>query len=300
MCRTRHDRDPERSDDGLDKCVKRRTRYHCVACYVAQCRRTVLDSCREDRRVRCGEMEKALYLVFAIVACVLQAVRSSRAAQTVGDLVQRTAQMEEQRNEINVNFQVADDSQTHHDGKKPSQQHCRRLEASWNTVVGKLRVPVVMSSCRCEHRVGYTGARAWDCGGACRTTTDAVAQRQSWTGVQLDHPCPHWWAITVTSILPPTDLDRALAAILAQSGTTMQERMFQCVNACQGADVASSFLVVALFWSETLHTEGGVGVENSLVTLQGAFFLTSCLVCRTRHDRDFGSNMNAQIFVKKP
>ena len=151
-----------------------------------------------------GSWQEPLYLVFAIVACVLQAVRSSRAAQTVEDLVQRTAQMEEQRNEINVNFQVADDSETRHDGTKPSQQHCRRLEASWNTVVGKLRVPVVMLTCRCEHRVGYTGARAWDCGGACRTTTDAVAQRQSWTGVQLEHPCPHWWAITVTSNLPPT------------------------------------------------------------------------------------------------
>ena len=31
-----------------------------------------------------------------------------------------------------------------------------------------------------------------------------------------------------------TDLDRASAACLGQSGTRMQERMTQCVNACQG------------------------------------------------------------------
>ena len=40
--------------------------------------------------------------------------------------------------------------------------------------------------------------------------------------------------MTVTSNLPPTDLDRASAARLAQSGTRMQERMSQCVNAFQG------------------------------------------------------------------
>ena len=60
-------------------------------------------------------LERALFLVCTIVACVLQAVRRSRAAQTVEDLVQRTAQMEEQRNKINVNFRLADDTQTHHD-----------------------------------------------------------------------------------------------------------------------------------------------------------------------------------------
>ena len=123
--------------------------------------------------------------MLTIIASVRQAVRSSRTAQTVEDLVQRTAQMEEQRNEINVIFLVADDSQTHHDGTKPS-QHCRRLEASCNTVVGTwLSVPVVMSIYRCEHQDGQTGAREWDCGGACRTTTDDVAQSNAGVGCRV-------------------------------------------------------------------------------------------------------------------
>ena len=59
--------------------------------------------------------EHFLYFVLTIVACVLQAVRSSR-----------------RKNSINVNFQFADDS---------------RLEASWDTVVGTcLRVPVFTST----------------------------------------------------------------------------------------------------------------------------------------------------------
>ena len=53
--------------------------------------RIVLDSCRGDRCVGCGKLAMALYLVFAILACALQRVRSSME-------VQRIAQMEEHMN----------------------------------------------------------------------------------------------------------------------------------------------------------------------------------------------------------
>ena len=69
-----------------------------------------------------------LHFLLTIVACVLQAVRSSR-----------------RKNSINVNFQLADDS---------------RLEASWATVVGTWpRIPVITSTDGCERRDGQTEAR---------------------------------------------------------------------------------------------------------------------------------------------
>ena len=60
-------------------------------------RRTVLDSCRGDRRDGWKKLARALYFVLTIVACVPQVVRSWRTEQTVQDLVQRIAQMEEHR-----------------------------------------------------------------------------------------------------------------------------------------------------------------------------------------------------------
>ena len=73
-----------------------------------------LDSCREDRRVGCGKA-RALYLLLTIVACVVQAARSSRTEQTDQHPVPRIAQMEEHRNSIGVNDQVAVDCPNSHE-----------------------------------------------------------------------------------------------------------------------------------------------------------------------------------------
>ena len=51
----------------------------------AKRRRIVLDSCRRIKRVVCGKLARTLYFVLTFVACVLQAVRSSRTEQTVQD-----------------------------------------------------------------------------------------------------------------------------------------------------------------------------------------------------------------------
>ena len=60
--------------------------------------RIMLDSCCGESRVGCGKLRRALYLVFAFLAYVLQRVRSSMTEPTVQDLLHRIAQMEEHMN----------------------------------------------------------------------------------------------------------------------------------------------------------------------------------------------------------
>ena len=46
--------------------------YNTARTFASERRRIALDSCRGNSRVGCGKVAKALYLVFAILACVLR------------------------------------------------------------------------------------------------------------------------------------------------------------------------------------------------------------------------------------
>ena len=82
----------------------------------------------------------------------------------------RIALVEWHRISINVSFQIALDSQSNHDE--------RGLETSWHTVaVTCARVPVMSRQPIGESiKTIKAGARERDWGGACRATTDEVAQ----------------------------------------------------------------------------------------------------------------------------
>ena len=96
-------------------------------------------------------------------------------------------QEQEHRISINVSFQIADESQTNHDESSCQNQIYRRLQISWNTVVG---TRIHHDTCS-GHQANFIGAYGKGCKrehenetGACRTTTDEASSKAgliSWT-----------------------------------------------------------------------------------------------------------------------
>ena len=124
MCGTRHDRDPE-SNMNAWICVK--TRNLVLLSDFTYMRH---DAWMQGHDVHVTQVESCCSFLHV--------------SHDVPSIVQLLGHVR-----INVNFQVSND---------PS--HCRRREASWNTVVGTwLRVSVVISTDRCELRDGQAGAR---------------------------------------------------------------------------------------------------------------------------------------------
>ena len=119
-------------------------------------RRIVLDSCRGIRRVGCGKLARTFYFVLTFVACVLQAVSSARAEETIQDPCSASRR---RKHSININFRLQTILRpiTMNEAVKHSTAADWRLRGTQWLAHGCV-LPVVALVDRCEHRDGPTGA----------------------------------------------------------------------------------------------------------------------------------------------